>query len=225
MTVNEMIQKIQEAIRLSKPDATYLDFVLLGDLNQVLDEVTAENCLLELETTDSISFDSPEEFLEEDGIAYLQAALPDDYHHDLYEAYNVTAKRPVRIHANRKSLYRYFADGNRTGDYIGNVAVQGPYLLALPIIGDAMDEEIISIGYYKQADDLELDGAGPSCVPSHLHYGLLVSGVLRRKLLALNPGMAQVHEQRYAAGLLSLGAFVKTPSRKTPFIKRYARYF
>ena len=225
MTVNEMIQKIQEQVRQAKPDATYLDTVLLFDLNQVLDEITAEHCLTELEASDTLSFDSPDEFDEEEALACLQADLPTDYHHDLYEAYNVTAKQPAKIHPNLKSLYKYFEEGGRTGDSIGNVAVQGSVLWALPARSETMDEEVISIRYYKQADDLELDGAGPSCIPSHLHSGLLVSGVLRNKVAGLSPSMASLHEQRYLGGIASLQAFVKTPSRQTPYIRRHARYF
>lgn len=226
MTVNEMIQAIQETVLMAKPDAAFLDTVLLADLNQVLDEITAENCLAELETSGVVYFDSPDNFDEtEDGLVYLWAALPTDYHHDLYEAFNVTAKQPCKIHLNVKTLYKTFEEGTRTGDYIGHVAINGSQLCALPARSETMDEEVIAVRYYKTADDLALDGAGPSCIPSHLHKGLLVSGVLRHRLVEINPGLAQHHDGRYAAALLSLGAFFKTPSRQTPYIRRRARYF
>jgi len=225
MTVDEMIQAIQEVIHLAKPDAAFLDTVLLADLNQVLDEITAENCLTALEESDVVYFDSPDDFEEEDGLAYLTTNLPANYHHDLYEAYNVTAKRPCRIHLNLKTLYKFFEEGTRTGDYIGHVAVQGNKLWALPAQSATMNEEAISIRYLKVADDLELAGAGPTCIPEHLHKGLLVSGVLRHRLVTIDPALAGLHDSRYAAALLSLGAYFKTPSRQTPYIRRRARYF
>lgn len=225
MTVDEMIRRIQYEIRLAKPDAALLDSVVLYDLNQVLDDLTATFCFPELEASDSVSFDCPDEYDEEEGLVYLQADLPTNYHHDLYEAYNVTAQQAVKIHPNLKSLYKYYEDGERKGGYIGNVAVQGAVLWALPAAGEDMDEEIISIRFYEQADDLELAGAGPACVPAHLHLGLLVSGVLRNRLTLFNGDMAAVHDKRYLEAEASLKGFVKTPSRQTPYIKRYARYF
>lgn len=169
MNVSEMLSKIMDGIN----DDTLLQADLLARINDKRKEIASRVRLPGL--------------LQEDGRVIFNAGafytvMPSDYEpeHGVLYAYSLTNSLELYIRSNTKVLYQG-RDRISTGT-ISEVAVEGTLIHCY--LGTASKDKV-RIKYYTIPDDLEYDDThddSPGELPSNLHEGLLVDGIVFDRL-------------------------------------------
>ena len=151
-----------------------------------------------------------------------QVELPDDYHHDVYRAYNEGTESFCMLLHNRSALeYEYRHTTVLNGD-VESVAPEGNYLVYRFV---PETPQTISIEYFRKPErpqDVLADV--PEGIPEHLHSSVLVNYVLFQRYSEIEGDNDQRDHVAYFGellnrGILELKSFfrgVNYPRKKIP---------
>jgi hypothetical protein len=216
MNVSEMIELITEGIQ----DETWNDTYILNEINNTLIFVSGMVSLPGLISSATVSF------LADDGTGI--GDLPENFDHDLFEAWNTTYSQELTIRPSLKEMRRVYEGKRATTGRIWDVAVEEPYLHAVYV--PDVDQDVL-VRYYAAPATLLLSSDGPTYIPAHLHRLVIVDHVLS-KLWKLkeqdDDGQSpntNYHTQQFSAGLEQLRRrFIHAPKAQ-PVMTRRVQYF
>ena len=155
-------------------------------------------------------------------------AMPDNYDHDLFEAFSITQQRKMNIRSNLKAMSALYSISERIDGDLVDVAVENNLLYGMPI---PQADDIIMCKYYRKPDTMTLISEIPSCIPIHLHEDLIVAYLLSKKWPLKEDGEdgktpnADRAVQMFNAGMVSLMAYYPRPSIQKPKIARHTQFF
>lgn len=224
MTVAEMCAQVNFNIAAIYTTKSFLDSVILKELNRVLKEIAGAYYLPVLIKSKTVQIEG-----EEDDVKGWEAKvrLPSDYDHDLFRARNETQEADITIFPNVAAMKEHYSGSTLTGS-VEAIAWDGAYIWGLLC---PETEEDITIEYYQIPDDLVAGGEGPGSLPVRLHEGLLVDGatarILKRipeEVAAGGPNM-KYHLAEQAEALEKLNALCEYAPKTKPYYKRDIQYF
>jgi hypothetical protein len=215
MNLGQIISEIQIVL----DDPAIFRAKIVEEVNRKLVESMAIVKNPELITTDEVT-------VVENG---LSVAMPDDYHHDLLEAYSTTQEKHLIIRTSSKALYAdYDYPDDDDGDDIDECAVDGATLYVRP---KSSQDDTIMVRYYGRPTALSDNEDIPSTVPDHLHKKLLVSGPLGELLpyCSMEPQakatLTKLHVDLEIVGKVALKQFYPYSPVATPKARRKTRWF
>lgn len=157
------------------------------------------------------------------------ADMPDDYDHDLFEAYSISQVKKVNIRSNQRTMGTlYTIDGRIATGEIADVAVAGTRLYGLPI---SAKDDVIMCKYYRKPTAMTLLTESPHCVPAHLHEDLIVSYILVKKWPLIEDAFEGKRPNTdkaiavFNGGLAALQRYYPRPSTQQPIRNRTFQYF
>ena len=157
------------------------------------------------------------------------ADMPDDYDHDLFEAFSITRRNKVNIRSNQRSMGTLFTIDVRIAmGEITDVAVAGTRLYGLPI---SAEDDVIMCKYYRKPTAMTLLTESSACIPEHLHEDLLVSFLLSKKWPLKEDAMVGDTPNtdraiaKFNAGMGALRQYYPRPSTQQPIRNRSFQFF
>lgn len=215
MNTQELIARVAEAVK----DGSFTDAEILTRLNDWYAQVCHDFCFPELEATTTVSFAAGGDTF---------AALPADYHHDLWHIDPVTTTTRISVMTSLQSLQRLYGP-DESGGPIMHAAVDGSTLHVRPAPTTAQD---VTIYYYSIPDALTDEStSSPVGIPSHLHAKVLTSRVVADLFDIIEDGVdgSKANTARWegltAQAISELEQYARRAPRLRPFVKRHPRYF
>ncbi len=191
---------------------------LLRLMNQGL-MISARKHLENLQASDTVTA-IPEE---------NSVAMPADYHHSLFKAFNITRNKPCVVCYQRHTLIEmYLGDFVRQG-IVEAVVAEGGFLHYRK---EPNDPEDIMLYYYRYPTMLEDSAASePDCLPVELREQILVNFVLWKVYSDLEDGWeghrpnTEYYENEFGKGIVLLDTAYPKPSTPRPYFPRTIRTF
>ena len=221
MNLAEIFTKIEAGNQ--NPTFTREGFTL-SLVNEALRIVSERFCIAALETTSTMQV-SPS--------ITDQAALPENYGHDIYRIENVTDNsREVNIRTNRQALETLFP-GEPSPGYITDVAIGENYLFFKPAQHADSEDQELKLFYYSSVPDYEIGDLEeePTWIPADLQRGLIVDYVLMELWGLEEDGIdgqkinTAFYTNRHNKALQDMARHTRFNSRQRPVIKRSASFF
>lgn len=196
---------MQTRVQVIVDDDNLVDSMSPGLFNQGMQEVAAVVNLPALDTWNTLTV----------GALASNAALPADFMRELHTVRDTARPDvPIKIVSSLKALTdEYGVLGDETGP-IEACCEEGGTLYYAPWPEEAAT---LTIGYYRQPEELAASTDIPSCIPLAFHASILVNYVAWRCYEILEDGMSgeNVMSQRYAGNFQQALALLADRYRDT----------
>lgn len=155
-------------------------------------------------------------------------SLPDNYQHDLIEAFSVVREKSLAVRSNLRALESIHPDTERRGNDIEDVAVEANNLYCRPVPDI---DDILMCKYYRKPTDLVTNTESPACIPEHLHEMLIVQHLAFLRWPLIEDGEdgktpnTDKAAKKVSSGMMALRLFYPRPSMIMPRIKRKFNFF
>ncbi len=209
MNTVEILNQVETLLK----DASYTREQLLQSVNKGLLEVAWSVYLPKLQAKDTVTATA----------GSLSEALPDDFHHGLYRARNITKGRTCTVFYNRLSMEDWYDGGGQEGDVEAVVDEGGDTLhfrLSPP------EDQTLELQYYTRPTALADEASStPSCLPEAFHHKILVNFAAWDIYSQLEDDIEEprrntkFYQSEYLAGVSGLKAALpdtSRPRRKIP---------